>query len=193
MSWTSIGRTSPSSRPTSTRPEVRRADRRRQHRDSAELDSDASGGRDRADDAGDGRGEAVERAGSHADHRFGQSVGQGQQPLARLRPVDRQAGGHDAARLPDQIKFKDPKDYKIIGKPLVNNDIKAIITGKPLFTIDHGDPRHEVRRVSEGSGVRRQGQDLEPGRDQEDARHRGCVRGGEGSAGHAVHRIPGAG
>lgn len=32
--------------------------------------------------------------------------------------------------------FKDPKDYKIIGKPIVNNDIKAIITGKPLFTID---------------------------------------------------------
>src|SRR5580698_205410 len=36
----------------------------------------------------------------------------------------------------DQIKFKDAKDYKIIGKPIVNNDIKAIITGKPLFTID---------------------------------------------------------
>jgi len=32
--------------------------------------------------------------------------------------------------------YKDPKDYKIIGKPIVNSDIKAIITGKPLFTID---------------------------------------------------------
>ena len=31
---------------------------------------------------------------------------------------------------------KIPKDYKIIGKPIVNSDIKAIITGKPLFTID---------------------------------------------------------
>ena len=36
----------------------------------------------------------------------------------------------------DEIKFKDPKDYKIIGKSAVNSDIKAIITGKPLFTID---------------------------------------------------------
>ncbi len=34
------------------------------------------------------------------------------------------------------LKLKDPADYKIIGKPIVNSDIKAIITGKPLFTID---------------------------------------------------------
>lgn len=38
------------------------------------------------------------------------------------------------------VKFKDPKDYKIIGKPIVNNDIKAIVTGKPLFTIDQEIP-----------------------------------------------------
>jgi isoquinoline 1-oxidoreductase beta subunit len=34
------------------------------------------------------------------------------------------------------IKFKDAKDYKIIGKPIVNSDIKAIVSGKPSFTID---------------------------------------------------------
>ncbi len=36
--------------------------------------------------------------------------------------------------------FKDPKDYKIIGKSTVNCDIKAIIAGKPLFTIDQEIP-----------------------------------------------------
>lgn len=32
--------------------------------------------------------------------------------------------------------LKDPKDYKIVGTAVKNNDIKAILTGKPLFTID---------------------------------------------------------
>ena len=34
------------------------------------------------------------------------------------------------------VKFKDPKDYKIIGKAQVNNDIKSIVMGKPLYGID---------------------------------------------------------
>ncbi|AEV99860.1 isoquinoline 1-oxidoreductase [Niastella koreensis] len=38
--------------------------------------------------------------------------------------------------VPDNIKLKDPKDFKIIGKRINNVDNKGILTGKPLFGID---------------------------------------------------------
>ncbi|AFL85440.1 aerobic-type carbon monoxide dehydrogenase, large subunit CoxL/CutL-like protein [Belliella baltica DSM 15883] len=44
----------------------------------------------------------------------------------------------DAAQLeaPDEVIFKDPKDFKIIGTPVKNVDNKDIFTGKPLFGLD---------------------------------------------------------
>lgn len=45
----------------------------------------------------------------------------------------------EAAKMevPTDVKLKDPKDFNIIGKNILNVDIDGIITGKPLFGIDY--------------------------------------------------------
>lgn len=45
----------------------------------------------------------------------------------------------EAAKLevPENVKLKDPKDFKIIGKDAYNVDLDNIITGKPLFGLDY--------------------------------------------------------
>ena len=46
-----------------------------------------------------------------------------------------EAAGCDPPSM-DSVKLKDPKDFRILGKPQANTDIHAIVTGKPLFGID---------------------------------------------------------
>jgi isoquinoline 1-oxidoreductase beta subunit len=45
----------------------------------------------------------------------------------------------DASKLeiPNNVKLKDPKNFKIIGKSVVNVDIEKLVTGKPLFGLDY--------------------------------------------------------
>jgi len=64
------------------------------------------------------------------------------------RPTNRIAGyGALAAKAatlpipdPKSVKLKDPKDYKIIGQPLLGFDVPSIVTGKPIFSIDFTVP-----------------------------------------------------
>ncbi len=39
--------------------------------------------------------------------------------------------------VPEEVKLKDPKDFKIIGTERRNVDLNKIVTGQPLFGLDH--------------------------------------------------------
>ena len=58
-------------------------------------------------------------------HSSGKSMGYGD--------VASKAGGME---IPEEIALKDPKDFKIIGKPVGNVDASKIVKGEPLFGLD---------------------------------------------------------
>ena len=74
-----------------------------------------------------------------------------------------------ATLTPPELKtvtLKDPKDFKIIGKPIPGVDNLAIVTGKPIFGIDFTLPGMLYGGLREVPGVRRQGRQRQPRRDQ---------------------------
>ena len=58
---------------------------------------------------------------------------------------------------PKDSPLKDPKDFKLIGKPLKRLDTPDKIDGKAVYGIDAMLPGHEVRDHRGVPGVRRQG------------------------------------
>ena len=42
-----------------------------------------------------------------------------------------------ALEVPENVKLKEPQEYKIIGTDAINVDIDGIVTGKPLFGLDY--------------------------------------------------------
>ena len=79
-----------------------------------------------------------------------------------------------AAKLPapdpKDIKLKDPKDWKIAGKPVKRLDTVDKLTGKQVYAIDVKLPGMLSASIMDAPGVRRQGQELRRGQGQGDAR-----------------------
>ena len=109
----------------------------------------------------------------------------------RLQPPDHlrqgRGGGRRSCTEPDpkSIKLKDPRSWKVAGKPLKRLDTADKLNGSKVYAIDVQLPGHAQRRDQGFPGVRRQGEELRRVEDRrpswrqegrEGRRHRG--RGG---------------
>ena len=84
-----------------------------------------------------------------------------------------------AAKLPPpdpkDIKLKDPKDWKIAGKPLKRLDTVDKLTGKQVYAIDVKLPGMLTAADHGRARVRRQAHELRRGQGRGDARREACA------------------
>ena len=118
---------------------------------------------------------------SHAATRRSTSYGKVAAAAAKLDPPD-----------PKSIKLKDPKDWKIAGKPMKRLDTADKLNGSKVYAIDVQAAGHAVRRDQGLPGIRRQAQELRRGEDRRHAR-RAQGREGEGHRASRSSPIPGGG
>ena len=62
---------------------------------------------------------------------------------------------------PENVKLKDPKDFRIIGRPTRRLDTPDKVNGKAVFGLDVQLPGHAGRPGRAAAGVRWQGQELQ--------------------------------
>ena len=164
-SWTSTGRTSASSRPTSDPGEVRPPVRRRQHRHAAATGTSCAASARPAARCWSGRGRAtwgVPAAECHAASGAVHHRASG--PHARLRrswpPRPRRCRRPTSRR----VTLKDPKDYKIIGQADPGRRQPDDRHRQAALRHRRHGARDAVRRLREVPGVRRQGGQRQPRR-----------------------------
>ena len=84
-------------------------------------------------------------------------------------PTARSRKPRPSCEVPKDIKLKDPKDWKIAGKPLKRLDTADKVVGKMEYGIDVKLPGM-LQRLDQGlPGVRRQGEELRRRQGREDA------------------------
>ena len=154
------------------------ADRRRQPRDSDQLPDHAAGRRRRPPADGRRRRAAVERAGERTDDRQRRRHARGVEAHGDLRVAARPRGASMTPPAADAVEaaLKNPKDFKIIGKRIRgrrqprHRDRQAAPSASTS-----APPGMLLRGVREVPGLRRQGRQRQPRRDQEAARRQARV------------------
>ncbi len=154
-------------------PLLGRAGDRQLERDPRRLAAAAPGRRDRANHAGRGGGQALER-------RSGDLPRANAARCCTRRPGDASTYGElaaDAARMPvpENVALKEPKDFKLIGTPAKRLDTPAKVNGTAVYGIDARPPGVKIATLAQSP--------VFGGRVEERRRH-----GGQGGQGRAPDR-----